>query len=159
MEINITLTATDIVAWWGAIIATFVLIWDVYKWKTSGPKLRLEVGGNRITVNIPATEGRKFIMATVNNTGDLSTTITNLCLAYYPRLIDRIFNKSKTNMVIVRPSPGDHHPPPYVIEPGAQWVGMAEQDNNIERMAKEGHLVCQVYYSSHKKPVQQRVVL
>ena len=28
---------TDWAAWWGAIIATLVLVWDMYKWKRSGP--------------------------------------------------------------------------------------------------------------------------
>ena len=29
-----------IVAWWGAVVATLVLIWDVVKWSQSGPKIK-----------------------------------------------------------------------------------------------------------------------
>jgi len=28
---------TELAAWWGAIIATLVLLWDMYKWERSGP--------------------------------------------------------------------------------------------------------------------------
>lgn len=34
---------TDIAAWWGAITATVVLCWDVYKWIMSGARVRIEV--------------------------------------------------------------------------------------------------------------------
>ncbi|NQZ83345.1 MAG: hypothetical protein HRT52_20265 [Colwellia sp.] len=38
---------TEIVAWWGAILASLVLGWDIIKWFQSGPKLK-----KRISLNI-----------------------------------------------------------------------------------------------------------
>lgn len=31
---------TDFVAWWGAILATFAIFWDVIKWRRTAPRLR-----------------------------------------------------------------------------------------------------------------------
>ena len=30
-------------SWWGAVLATIVFLWDIYKWWTVGPKLRVSV--------------------------------------------------------------------------------------------------------------------
>jgi len=46
--ININVTLTGVLAVWGAFIATVVLIWDVYKWITSGPWIHLEVKANML---------------------------------------------------------------------------------------------------------------
>ncbi len=35
------MSSTDAAAWWGAIVASLILIWDVYKWIKSGTALRL----------------------------------------------------------------------------------------------------------------------
>ena len=31
------MSATDVAAWWGGIVATLILAWDVYKWKKTRP--------------------------------------------------------------------------------------------------------------------------
>ena len=93
MELHITLTSIEIVARWGAIIATLVLLWDIYKWKTSGPKLRLRIIGNMKTINIPSSEGITFISVRVDNIGTVETTITNFYLVYYKTWWRRIFKK------------------------------------------------------------------
>ena len=159
MEINITLTTTDIVAWWGAIIATSVLLWDIYKWKTSGPKLRMMVSGNMKTINIPSSEGKSVIMAQVDNIGTGETTITKFGFVYYETWLRFILKKPSKGMFIARPSPCDVHPLPHVLRPGGRWAGFAIQDETIEKMARNGFLICEVYYSSRGKPIQKRVPL
>lgn len=37
------MSATDIAAWIGAVTGTLVLIWDVYKWMQTGPKVKVSV--------------------------------------------------------------------------------------------------------------------
>ena len=37
---------TEIAAWWGAIIATLVLLWDMYKWERSGPIINVSASPN-----------------------------------------------------------------------------------------------------------------
>jgi len=41
---------TDLANWWGAFIATLVLVWDMYKWKRSGP-----------IINVSASPGIKTV--------------------------------------------------------------------------------------------------
>ncbi|MDE1341188.1 hypothetical protein [Vibrio aestuarianus] len=40
METIINMDASNIVAWWGAVVATLVLGWDVLKWLQSGAKIK-----------------------------------------------------------------------------------------------------------------------
>ena len=93
MDLNISLTGTDIVAWWGAIVATVVLIWDIYKWKTSGPILKFEVSPYTRIIGDPTRESKKYISANVTNIGDRPTTLTNLVLQYYDRYFKMVRHK------------------------------------------------------------------
>ena len=43
MQINIDNPVITVIALWGAILSTIVLAWDIFKWKTAGPKLRVSV--------------------------------------------------------------------------------------------------------------------
>ena len=58
---------TEIAAWWGAGVATLVLLWDVYKWVTLGPRVRMAVRGNMIVVGDPAQKGKKFVTVRATN--------------------------------------------------------------------------------------------
>jgi hypothetical protein len=52
------MTSTEIAAWWGAIIASIVLLWDIYKWKTRGPKLVMRLSPNIQVWGDPSREGK-----------------------------------------------------------------------------------------------------
>jgi HJR/Mrr/RecB family endonuclease len=69
---------TEIVAWWGAVLATIVFLWDIYKWRTAGRKLRVSVQSGMKSINMPQFEGKTLIHVNVSNYGDRPTTITNL---------------------------------------------------------------------------------
>jgi hypothetical protein len=75
------LNPTAIVAWWGAILSTIVFLWDIYKYRRAGPKLRVGVRAGMLMV--PSTDKRTFILTEVVNVGDRPTTLANLCLAYF----------------------------------------------------------------------------
>ena len=90
IEINFTNT-TDFVAWWGAVVATAVFIWDIYKWKTSGAKISLKTSSNMKAFNIPNKEKDTWIVVTVENNGDRPTTITIVALKRYKNLFFRLF--------------------------------------------------------------------
>jgi hypothetical protein len=72
------MAVTDIVAWWGAILATIVFAWDIIKWRLAGPKLRLSVNSGMQSINISEYEGKTLISATVVNYGDRPTTVTHM---------------------------------------------------------------------------------
>lgn len=58
---------TDVIAWWGAIVATSVLAWDILKWFKSGPRLR-----TRIVLNVHYDDG-KVIATEKTEAGEITT--------------------------------------------------------------------------------------
>lgn len=42
------MTQSDMVAWYAAVVATIVLIWDFIKWYKGGSKVRIRIASNKI---------------------------------------------------------------------------------------------------------------
>ena len=83
MQVKLNLNVIDILAVWGAFVATLVLLWDVYKWRTSGPQISFTARPNMNIYNDPRFPNDKtFIAAEAINKGDKPTTITNLGFRY-----------------------------------------------------------------------------
>ncbi len=157
MKINLNFTITEIAAWWGAIIATTILLWDIYKWKTSGPRVGVEVFPNRIIIGDPIREGKTYIGVKVTNTGNRPTTISNLCMQYYLTRWSWIRKKPNKSMVVG--NPGIPHPVPHVLQPGTVWDGLIIQDDDVVEMATQGYLICELFISDKKKPITRRIVI
>lgn len=157
MVINTGTSGITIVAWWGAILSTIVLAWDIYKWRTSGPKLRVAVQTGMQTFNMPEYDGKTLILVYVTNYGDRPTTITNLGLKFYPSAWAKIRNKATKAFVFPRPNTAQ--PLPFELKQGNLWCGIGEQTPEVLAMAKSGHLICELYHSHVNKPVRRRVVI
>lgn len=150
------LTPTELAAWWGAGIATLVLGWDVYKWKTSGrPRIHVEVLPNRGIFNSPRHEGRTYVAVRVTNRGDRSTTITNLTGQWYRTLLHLLLQRTKWGFVVA--SPGITQPIPHRLDPGAFWDGIIDQNKELEEHARTGVLLCRVYLSHTSRPITKRI--
>lgn len=148
---------SEIAAWWGAIIATFVLVWNVIKWiKMNKPKIKISVSANNRFINNPLrSEKELWITVRVNNRGDKETTLTNITMIYYRNILTRLLRHAKDQFVVV--DPGVNSPIPHVLKPGYFWDGVAKQTNEIEKMGKEGHLIIVIYYVDRNRPVKKRV--
>jgi len=148
-----------IVAWWGAILSTVVLVWDVYKWRTSGPKLRVAVLTGMEGIDIPGYEGEALISVNVTNYGDRPTTITSVGFKFYRTAWARIRNKPETFFVLAYPNKAQ--PLPFELKQGNFWSGTAGEGEttDIRMMADSGHLICELYHSHREKPVRRRVVI
>jgi hypothetical protein len=84
------MTSTDIAAWWGAFIATFVLVWDIVKWMRTGPRLRPRIRFNigypdgRVIKTAPTATGgtmqelAEYCHIELYNNGDRPTTIISI---------------------------------------------------------------------------------
>jgi len=83
------MNGTQLVAWWGAIVATLVLLWDVIKWVRSGPKIRkiiilnMHYSDGKIisqekTDNGSTTEYEDYCHIELSNIGNMPTTIMNI---------------------------------------------------------------------------------
>ena len=144
-----------IIALYGALISTFVFLWDIYKWKNSGPKIIGSIQSNMIGFNTPEYGNDNLVLVNISNIGDKPTTITNLSLSYFKSHLLKLFKKPKKNMCIGNPSPSQ--PIPYILKPGSQWSGVFRQTDDILNFAKDGILVCSVHCSHTKKYINFRI--
>jgi hypothetical protein len=146
---------TTIVAWWGAIIATMVLVWDIYKWANRGARLEYTVKTNMKTYGDPTTKGMTFVTVRVSNTGDRTTTIENMGFLHYKNWIFQMARKPSFAAVVT--NVGAPNPIPYEIKPGGIWDGMAQQEEDLISKANTGRLYCCIYHSGAKRPLMRRV--
>jgi len=155
--ISIELTGTDVVAWWGAVVATVVLLWDIYKWRTAGPRIRFVVNSGMIIMGDPSRARQTFISAQATNVGDRPTTITNLVIQHYKTYFAMLRHKPSISMLVTEPS--IEQPLPYVLQPGCVWQGLSPQTEEIEVLAKTGYLVCGLCHSHSDREIDRRVVI
>lgn len=151
-------SANIIAAWWGAIIATLLFIWDIYKHCTSGAKLFITTHVNMRAINIPNREGKDWILVTVTNNGTIPATITQVAGLYYKNWFRLVIRKpNKAFIQGGAPLPGYEFP--YVLSPGQTWQGTMVQDDETIKMAKNGYLYCLVSHSSKKLPLKTRIII
>jgi len=150
------LSGTELVAWWGAIVATGLLLLEVYKWRATGARLRLIVQSGMKLKGHPTRDNETLISVCVTNIGDRPTTITTVALRHFLSWWDRFRKKASQNFIIPNPNL-NHHTLPHVLEVGKEWIGGITQDSEIEKMIERGHLVVEVYDSVHRRPVVGRV--
>ncbi len=122
---------TVIVAWWGAIIATIVLIWDVIKWHRNTARVRVTTKINVFyddgeIMAIPgASDGpsgrlKEYIHVEVINVGTLPTTIMSIMAK----------KRFKSGEVGESGKAFKEHlgkPLPCVLKPGEVWSCRADQ--------------------------------
>lgn len=154
--------ATEIAAWWGAAIATVVLLWDVYKWKTQGPRLVMRVSPNMEVWGDPSREGKTWVSVTVSNVGDRPTTMTGIGMEYYGNWYRRI--RGRPDRAAVFPNPSDAFPLPKILNPGEQWLGLvpqerADKDFNLEEMSRTGHVVIWLGQSHSERAMRRRLTI
>lgn len=151
------MSTTAFVAWWGATLSTIVFLWDIYKYRRAGPKLRFSVHTGLESVNMPQYQGKRLILANVTNYGDRPTTITNLGYVYFTKR--RFLGNKIPDKAAIIPIPSTTQPLPFELRPGTLWTGIAIQDHEIEQWATNGLLYLMLYHSHNDKPLQRRVVI
>lgn len=87
---------SDFVAWWGAVVGTFVLIWDVVKWSRERPRVQINArmpmaysDSEQVETKTPSgevvTELRSYCHVEIVNKGSMPTTIVSVCCSNKPR--------------------------------------------------------------------------
>ncbi len=152
---TITLTTTEIVAWWGAILATVVFGWDIYKWRTSGPRLRLSIRPNQIVIGDSSREGKTYISIWVTNIGDRPTTLQSLGFHVFEKRFHRFRRfRRKAVMSAIFPNPNEQFPLPHKLEPGTQWLGLMPQSEVAEE-AKGRFIEIELGHSHAEHPIRK----
>lgn len=154
-------TLTEIAAWWGATIATVVFLWDIYKWRQSGARLRLTVSGNMEAYGhlaILLRPDQILIVAEVVNIGSKRTTITHMFAYYYESWWRRLL-RLRSQTLTVMPDPALAQPLPFELDPGARWLGATYQNQQVEEMSTNGYLFIGILHSVSRAPIFQRLVI
>lgn len=153
------MSASDVAAWWGAVIATLVLVWDVFKWRRSRFSIKVSASPNMSSLN--PLEGKleddKNIFVEVVNRGDKVITLTHLVIKHYSNLWQLL--RRKPTMQGLIPQPGGAQPIPYELEPGKRWTGLIDQKDVEKKSGGQGFFYCGVNHTASNKAAMVRVRL
>ena len=152
------MSASDIAAWWGAIIATIVLGWDVFKWKKTGYQLRLSVLPSRQAVEAGGfVASPRYIIIEVVNIGDKRTEITHVVGSIYKSHLQRLRKKPAESFLVLKPEFSSTFP--CLLEPGQRWMGGINQTEELGIKSRSGLFYCGIVHSGSLKPLTTRLII
>jgi hypothetical protein len=147
------------IAGYAAVISTFVLGWDAYKWLNSGPKVHLTASTGMKMIGGMQVDPKTYVSVTAVNLGDRATTITNLGFLYYDSWFTAQLRQNKADKAFIIATPSQAQALPYRFEAGAQWIGLADQDDSVVQMIRNGYLFVVLYHSHGGKGVRRRLTV
>ncbi len=133
------------IAAYAAVISTFVLGWDAYKWLASGPKINLTTSTGMKIYGGFSQDNNLYMSLTAWNVGDQPTTITNLGMVYYKSWWLAYFKRKKPSEAFIIKEPSQNQRIPFRFEVGAQWLGLIIQTDEINQKIKNGYLFLVLY--------------
>jgi hypothetical protein len=133
------------IAAYAAVVSTFVLGWDAYKWLAAGAKIDLSASTGMTLIGNGVQDSKKYISVTAWNVGDQPTTITNLGGMYFDSWWRAYITRRKAVKAFIVSQPSQAQRIPYRFEVGDQWIGLVDEDNDILQMAKDGYLFMILY--------------
>jgi hypothetical protein len=145
------------IAAYAALVSTFVLGWDAYKWLASGPKIELTVSTGMIIVGGTTQNQNTYISVTAYNIGDQPTTITNLCGMHFETWWGAYVRRRKPTRAFVINEPSKAQRIPYRFDVGDQWQGLMIQTDDIVCMAQDGYLFLILYTARGGRGTRTRV--
>ncbi len=146
------MSASDYAAWYAALLATLIAVWDFIKWKQSGPSITGEAWAARETFGIPATEGKLVAFAKLTNRGDAPTTLTSWGMYSFPNT-GRLNRKNREAAFVVLGGLGGVGTIPCKLSPGDTWTGIMEQNSKVDKMLAEGRVFFGFGFSHADKEV------
>jgi hypothetical protein len=156
----IEITPTTVAAWWGATTATLVFLWDIYKWRQGGARIRLTVSPNMQHMGVIANwidPNQTLVAVEAVNVGNKKTTVTHLFASYFPNRWARIRRKSTRTLFVGLPD--GNQPLPFELDPGARWIGAMLQNQELEELSRSGLLYVGIHHSMATGGVLVRLVI
>ncbi len=145
------------IAAYAAVISTFVLGWDAYKWLASGAKVDLSASSGMKILGGLNPDPKTYISVTALNVGDRPTTITNLGGMYFETWWSAYITRRKPAEAFIVTEPSQGQRIPYRFDVGDQWIGLAEQSDDIVAKAKAGYLFLILYTANGGRGYRVRV--
>lgn len=150
---------TQVLAWIRALTGTGALLWDFYKWKTSGPQLQMTVSPNMVTAT-PGVGVSETLNISINvtNSGTAKTTLKTIGVACCPSLWKQLRQKPFKTFVVINTGPYCS-PLPHILEIGEEWRPFLDQRTLLDTIEKESRVFFQLWHSASKKPISTRLIL
>lgn len=145
------------IAAYAAVVSTFVLGWDAYKWLASGAKIDMSASLNMKVIGGIEPDDKTYVSVTAYNVGDRATTVTNLGGMYFDSWWRAYTIKRKPKMAFLISQPSQTQRIPYRFDVGDQWMGLADQTDDIVKMAEEGYLFFILYTAQSGRGHRVRV--
>jgi hypothetical protein len=151
-----TWAISDFAAWWGAIIASLMLIWNIITSLRTGARIYLKVIPNMsIYPTTEETENKKFISITAVNKGNSPTKITHFCGYYYKNIWN--FLMRKRQYFIIKALEFYGNPIPFKLSPGEEWSNIVDQKELDKIPAR--YLFIGIMHNQQKSPITKRVII
>lgn len=147
---------TNFVAWWGAVVATLLLVWDIAKWIRTGPIVRSRIQLNTLypdgrALKVEKTEHGKskkiasYCHIELVNVGSIPTTVMGISASHMdPK------KQGQMSWSGQRFTPHHGKTLPQVIPPGEVWSCRFEMDD-MKRLSERGKPYIEVHLSHKKK--------
>ncbi|HEY0197067.1 MAG TPA: hypothetical protein VGC19_00830 [Rhodanobacter sp.] len=147
------MTASEIAAWWGAVIATAVFAWDIFKWLQSGVRLKVRAIPN-MQIAGDSSE-KKLVLVEVVNRGDKATTITHWALYEFASTFNRLRRKRKAQGLVPHP---DGPTLPYELAPGQRRAATVVQAGVLTHFS-DGQIFCAIIHTGSDREALCRLNL
>jgi hypothetical protein len=135
------------IAAYAAVVSTFVLGWDAYKWLASGARVEMTASTGMKQIGGVVPDQKTYISITAYNVGDQPTTITNLGGMHFETWWRAFINRRKPSLAFVVSQPSQAQRIPYRFDVGDQWIGLLEQTDELVEKASKGYLFLILYTS------------
>jgi len=153
----------DFVKWWGAILATVALCWNIWNSLDFRPKIKVRLKPNTSypdarVISTEKTQQRVsselvlYCHIEITNIGKLPATVTNIELTHSTNKSGSLVSSSEC---FINHSKDQA---PMLISPGALWSCRLEMDK-VYRMAKQGTPEIHVSVSYKDTPIVKRPAL
>lgn len=151
------MSPSDYAAWYGAVVATVVLVWDYVKWKKSGPLIKAEARAGWRTSGFDANDGEDVTFLKATNTGDRATTLTSWGLYWYLAGVE-LYDKSKRKAFIIKGGVGGTGVVPTKLEPGDVWSGASKETADFKQLLATGKCFMALGFSHSEDEVLVEVI-
>jgi hypothetical protein len=148
--------ATEVAAWIGAATGTTSILWDVFKYLRSGPKLRIQANPNMVPAKprpgYPADS--RWTLVRVANVGSSRTTLMALSLEIYHSRFAVWRRATTERLAVLQAWPT---PLPYALDVGEEWSTLVVPDVRLTAALEKGLLFVNVEDAHKAKGTRIRV--
>jgi hypothetical protein len=146
------------IAIYAAVIGTSAFMLNLKSWLDSGPKLRINLMLDSMTIGNPALDEKNLVLVSVTNRGGSPTMVINLCLFEIPGWWRWLLNRPSKFYVITNPQLKGYPPNvPSDLEPAKKWTGAIRQRPDVIPSLYTGNFYVAVYASHRDRPYLKRI--